>query len=326
MPQKFEIAPRTILFTILLLVGGWFLIYIHDILYLLFISFILMSALRPLVDRIEKLRIPRAGAILLVYVVLISLIVLGGTVIFPPMINETVRLINNFPQYLSPLSPYIKINVETLIQQIAPLGQNVLMVTIGIFSNLISIVTILVFSFYFLHARTHLPGFIELFLGPQISRQAVNIVSRVEERMGAWVRGQIILCLIIGQASFIGLTLLGINYALPLALLAGILEAVPIVGPNISAIPAILVALTVSKGLALAVAGLYFLIQQLENNVVVPNVMKRTVGLPPLAILLALMIGGRLGGVLGIIIAVPTLLAAQTIALELLRKDTKPTK
>ena len=104
---------------------------------------------------------------------------------------------------------------------------------------------------------------------------------------------------------------------MPLALVAGVLEMVPIIGPIISAIPAVLVALTISPGLALTVAALYFIIQQLENNLIVPSVMQKAVGIPPLVTLLALMVGGRLGGTVGIILAVPILLAVETVLREL---------
>ena len=153
-------------------------------------------------------------------------------------------------------------------------------------------------------------------MGDDLGDRLVIVVKDIEERLGAWVRGQLLLALIIGLASYLGLFILGISYVLPLALIAGILEMVPIIGPIISAIPAIIVALTVSPGLALAVAALYIIIQQLENNLIVPTVMHKVLGMPPLAILLALMVGGRLGGVVGIILAVPVLLVIQTVVGE----------
>ena len=102
-----------------------------------------------------------------------------------------------------------------------------------------------------------------------------------------------------------------------------ILEIIPIIGPIISAVPSVLVALTVSPGLALAVIALYIIVQQLENNLIVPAVMRQAVGLPPLASLLALMIGGRLAGTIGIVLAVPMLLVIQTLIQEFLLKGEK---
>lgn len=320
MTQKIEISPKTILFIVALILAGWLVLVIRDIIFLLFISFIIMSAVRPLVEYLEKFKLPRPVAILCVYVLLIGLVIIYGSFIFPPLVTESIKLLQHLPQYLSRLSPYIKYNPETLFQQIAPIGQNVAKVTLGVFTNILSLVTILVFTFYFLLERNNLSLFLEFFVGNIWSNRIVNIINKSESRMGAWVRGQFILMIIIGQASFIGLTLLGVNYALPLALIAGALEAFPIIGPNLSAIPAILVALMVSPGLALAVVALYFIIQQLENNLIVPTVMRKTVGIPPLVSLIVLMIGGKLGGVVGVILSIPTLLVIQTTAKELLQR------
>lgn len=316
MTQRIEISPKTILLIAAILVGAWLFLLIRDILFLLFIAFIIMSALRPVVDRLESWRVPRALGILIMYVLLIGAIVLYGSFVLPPLVTETVKLVNNLPQFLTNLAPYISINPETIVSQIAPFGQNVARFTIGIFSNFISIVTILVFSFYFLLERKNLTSHLTIFIGDAWANRIMKIVLKAEDRMGAWVRGELLLMLIVGQATYLGLVLLGVHYALPLALVAGLLEAFPVIGPNIAAIPAILVALTMSPGTLVAVIALYILVQQLENNLIVPSVMRHTVGLPPVASLLALMIGGRLAGVTGVILSVPLLLVVQTVVQE----------
>jgi predicted PurR-regulated permease PerM len=122
---------------------------------------------------------------------------------------------------------------------------------------------------------------------------------------------------IIGLTTYIGLTILGIEYALPLAVIAGLLELVPTIGPIISSVPAILIALVQSPVLAIAVAALYLLIQQAENNIIVPKVMERAVGVLPLVTILALLIGGTLFGVVGAVIAVPTVAMIQVVVEEL---------
>lgn len=112
---------------------------------------------------------------------------------------------------------------------------------------------------------------------------------------------------------YIGLFFLGIEFAIPLAVLAGLLEMVPTVGPILSAVPAILVAFSHSPVLALSVLALYIIVQQVENNILVPLIMKRSVGLSPVLTILALMIGGRFAGIAGAILAVPILLTIQEI-------------
>jgi len=136
--------------------------------------------------------------------------------------------------------------------------------------------------------------------------------------LGAWVRGQLTLALIIGLATFIGLSFLRLPYVLPLSIIAGILEIVPMIGPIISAIPAIIIAFTISPVLALATTAFYFLVQQAEAHLVVPFVMKRAVGLPPLVTIVALMVGAKLAGITGGLLAVPIVVVIQTVVAQYL--------
>ena len=317
MPSKLEISPKTLLWLALILGLGWLVIRIRDILTLLFVAFIFMSALRPSVEKLEGLKLPRFVAILGVYLVVISILVMFGTLIFPPLVAQSVKLMANLPYYLRQTAPFINIDIDTIISEFAPLSQNLARVTFSVVSDIVTIFTLAVFVFYFLLEIKKLEQYLEIFVGKESARKIGGIIGLIEIRLGACVRGELTLGLIIGITSYLGLTLLGVSYALPLALVAGVLEMVPIIGPIISAIPAVLVALTISPGLALTVAALYFIIQQLENNLIVPSVMQKAVGIPPLVTLLALMVGGRLGGTVGIILAVPILLAVETVLREL---------
>ena len=321
MPSRIEISPKTILFIAAFVFTIWFVIVIRDVLFLLFISFIIMSALRPLVDRLASFHIPRMLAAFIVYLLLTGLIIVFGYFVFPPLVSETLRLLTNFPQYIERITPYVQIDGGTLVNQLAPIGQNVAKLTVSVFSNILSIITVTVFSFYFTLERNHLTDFLETFLGKAWGKRVVTIINKTEERMGAWVRGQLFLMVIIGMVTYIGLSLLNISYALPLAMIAGMLEIVPFIGPNIAGFLGVLVAFVISPGLALAVAAMYFIVQQLENNLIVPSVMRRTVGLPPIVSLLALMIGGRLAGALGVVLAVPMFLLLQTVITELMSQS-----
>ena len=144
----------------------------------------------------------------------------------------------------------------------------------------------------------------------------IGIFIGVEDRLGAWVRGQATLGLTIGIMTAIGLSLLGLPYVLPLSIFAGLLEAVPNIGPIVSAIPAILIALTISPLMGLVTALLYFIIQQAENHLIVPFVMRKVVGLPPLVTMIALLIGGKLAGIPGALLGVPIVVTMQTIISE----------
>ena len=325
MDTRVEVTPRTILMLLGILASAWFLIYIHEIIFLLFIAFIISSAVAPMVHMLIRSNIPRSISILLTYITIIACLVVISTFIVPPLVTQSLRLINNLPEYFAVISPYIKVDFNTIVGQVGPLGQNVVRLVAGIFTNIVGIFTVFVFSFYFTLERNKLGPVIETLFGSSRQKKIIQIVDKIEEQMGAWVRGQLLLMVIIGLTAYLGLTILGVNYALPLAIIAGVLEAVPIIGPNVSAIPAILVALNSSPTwlLAAAVAGFYFVIQQLENNLIVPTVMKKTVGIPPLISLLSLLIGGRIAGVLGAILAIPTFLVLKTIFEELRRKEEK---
>jgi predicted PurR-regulated permease PerM len=142
------------------------------------------------------------------------------------------------------------------------------------------------------------------------------IAERAQKRMSSWFWGEVVLMFVVGILTYIGLTIFGIKYAFALAVLAGLLEVIPTMGPIISAVPAILIGLSQSPVLGISMVALYFVVQQLENNLVVPYIMKKVTGLHPITILIALVIGGKLAGVLGVILAVPTTLLLETVIVE----------
>lgn len=313
MVNKIEISYKTILFVFLLLIGFWLIYQIKDILLVLFIAFILMSALSSPVDRLERLKIPRALAILLIYIVIFLILGLVGTLVFPPLISQSGRLLARLPEFINSIFPNARIDIQTIIQQVVPVGGGVVKLSVGIFTNFITIITLLVFTFYFLLERKKLENDLVKFMGEEAGRKVFSIIAEIETKLGAWVRGELTLMTIIGFFTFVGLTVLKIDYALPLAIFAGFLEIIPIVGPIISAVPAVLVGLSVSPLLALIVAALYTLIQQFENNLFVPTVMRRAVGISPLVTILSLMIGGRLGGALGALLSIPLVIVLRIL-------------
>lgn len=252
-------------------------------------------------------------AILLIYIFLFGFVGVSFGSAIPSLIAESNRLINVLPTFVSRFLPYINLDIQSFTQQIAPLGENIFRVTVNIFSNIVSLFTVLVFAFYFLIERRNAEAILTDTMGREAAKWVLDVLREVEARLGAWVRGQLLLMTIVGVLVYIGLTILRVEYALPLAILAGLLEILPIIGPNLAAIPGILVALTVSPLLALSVAALYFLVQQVENNIIVPQVMKHSVGFSPLVTIVALMIGGRLAGVAGAALAVPAVLTFQVL-------------
>jgi predicted PurR-regulated permease PerM len=320
MLSKIEISHRTIIFTAVFIAAIWFVLQIREILFLLFIAFIIMSSLRPTVDWLEKRRIPSVISILFIYIVVFGVfgISLVGTI--PSLVVQFVRLTQALPSFISRVMPYWNIDINAFSQQITPLSQNLVKITVSIFSNIITIVTVLVFTFYLLLERKRMEELLASFMDQELARRVSQVLKNIEQRMGSWVQGEFILMLIIGLLAYIGLVLLRVDFALPLAILAGLLEIIPTVGPIISAIPAVIIGLAGSPVLALSVVFLFFIIHQAENTLVVPFVMRRSVGLPPLLTILALMIGGKLAGVAGAVLAVPVVLVIQEILQEVLSK------
>ena len=319
MPKKIEISHRTIIFTVVFLLSLWFLVQIAEILFWLFVSFILMAAFKPTVDYLEGKKFPRVLAILLIYTIFLFILSFVVSTIVPPLISQTITLIERLPGYLRSVLPFMTIDPAVVSQQIAPLGQNLVKLSLGIFSNVIALFTIIVITFYLLLERKNLNAYLAFLLGERSGENVVAVIHKVEERLGAWVRGQLTLIFAIGILTYIGLVILGIPYALPLAILAAMLEIVPNIGPVLSAIPAVIVAFAVSSLHPLFTIIMYIIIQQLENQVIVPIVMRRMVGLPPLVTIVAILIGVKLAGVRGAIMAVPVVVTFEAIFTEYFR-------
>ncbi|MEK7065437.1 MAG: AI-2E family transporter [Patescibacteria group bacterium] len=323
MTNKIEISHKTIIFTIAFLIALWALVQIRDILFLVFIAFILMAALRPLVEWLARLRIPRIVSVLVIYAVVFGVfgVSLAGTI--PTLITQSSSFIQNLPMFIERVLPYWNIDARAITQQIAPISENIVRLTVGLFSNIFTTLTVLVFTFYFLLERRHAQSLLEEMMGEVAAGRVMSVVSEIETRLGSWIRGQIILMVIVGVLVYIGLVLLKVEFALPLAIIAGLLEIVPLIGPIASAIPAVFVALATSPFLALSTVALYFIVQQLENNLIVPLVMKRSTGLSPVITIFALMVGARFAGIVGVILAVPTVLVLQAVIGAFLTKPSK---
>lgn len=321
MNHKIDISHKTIFFLTAFLALLWALFLIKEVIILIFIAVIFMSALAPIVSRLERFKIPKSLAIALIYVLIILCVALLVSFVVTPFAEETTNLITNSPQYLMTLIPESGFIDRSVIQQeFGNFSKNALEVSLTIFSNFLAFISVAVLTFYLLLERENLDKLIAQFFLRKEER-IKKTTRRIEEKLGAWVRGQIALTLIIGTASYIGLSLLGIPYALPLAIFAGILEIVPVIGPIISAIPAVMIAFLVSPVAAGLVAVMYFVIQQLENHLIVPQVMKKAVGLNPLIVIIAVAIGGKLLGIPGALLAVPITVVAQIITEDIITTD-----
>lgn len=321
-----EISSITILKVFGVAVLLWFLWYIRDILILLFVVGILVATLSPSVEKLYTKKIPRLLSVILIYLVLIILFSLLVYLIVPPIIVEINKLIQNSPAFIERISPiyyqskgYLPVfqqSLENIAGTLNRLTTNVWSAALTIFGGLVSFVTILVLTFYMLLEKESIDHIVISFLPIDRKDRILKIIQKVGKKMGSWLRGQLLLCLVIGVIDFIILSILGVPYALILAVLAGILEIIPTLGPVLGAIPAILVALTISPLTALIVTIGYLGVQQLENHILVPKVMGKAVGLSPVIVIIALIIGAKLLGIAGAILAVPAAAVIQVLVSE----------
>ena len=314
-PQKIEITYKTIVFTVGFLLSLWLLWYIRDVIILMFISLIFMEVLNPTVNALQRIKIPRFIAIIFIYAIVISFVGFTLAWIIPVLVDETGGLISILPTSLQNISfmGFSAVDLSSQFKILESLPANVAWTIASFFSNLFSGFLILVLTFYLLLERRHLDDYAsKLFDGP--GQSIVKIIfTQLEKRLGSWVNGEIMLMTSIGLLSFLGYIGLGLNYALPLALVAGLLEVVPTAGPIISTLLAGLVGLTMSPLTAVFALIWGIIVQQLENNFIVPKIMSATVGIHPIVTILTIATGAKLGGIGGALLAVPIYLTIETI-------------
>ena len=323
MTKKIEISYKTIIFTALFILALWFLYFIRDIIFLFFLSLLLMAVLNPSVSWLTSRRIPRVLSVIIVYLALLSGfgVAIGGVI--PPLVEQSANFATSLPLYLENLglTRYLRDEVvRELVSQLGGIPGQLLKVSFAVFSNILSILMIMVISFYLLLARGRTDSLIEELFGSERKEKVEGIFSEIESKLGSWARGEFFLMTIVGVMTFIGLFLLKVPYALPLALLSGILELVPNIGPTLSAVPAMIIGFGINPYLGLAVLGLYFLVQQIENYIIVPKVMEKSAGVNPVVTIFALAIGFRLAGVIGAIVSIPVFLVIKTIVGSVYKK------
>ena len=313
------ISTRTVFTAMLLLGVFWGLYQVKEIILLFFVALIISIALLPFIEKLEKRGFSRSMATLLVYfsVIIIFLAVLGTGI--SPMVEQTTLFFSQLPRLIesvlaSPLvSPISRQVVEESTRQLALVSVNIVKITLGIFDSFLAVVTVFVFSFYFSLGYERMCRRFTSFFPEEVKRKINESLSEIEKVIGGWVRGEFVLMLVIAVASYIGLSVLRVGYVLPLSLIAGFLEIVPIIGPLLSAIPAAVVGFSSSPALGFGVLALYIIIQQLENNLIVPRVMERAVGLNPLLTMSVIFIGAKLFGIIGALLAVPVVLILRVI-------------
>lgn len=304
------VSTRTIFTALLVLLSFWLLVQIKTVVIALFVALILALGLASLVDSLCRKGFSRSLAVLVVFLVAVASLVVVGVVSLPPMVEQTQRFWKKLPQLAEAFFGQTygeKLNAA-FFGQLTTTSGSVVKVTLDVFANALMILTVLVFTFYFLLDLENMKMRLITLFPKEYQAKLKETVLEVEVKLGRWLRGQVALMLIVGLMTFVGLNLLRLDYALPLALIAGLLEIVPMLGPVLGAVPALLVGFTTSFVSGLGVLALYILVQQLENNVIVPRVMHSAIGFNPVVTMIVLLIGGKLLGIVGALLAVPATL------------------
>jgi predicted PurR-regulated permease PerM len=316
MPRKIEISHRTIVFTVGFLALLWFLYFIRDILSLFFAALLLMAILNPTVKVMTKRKIPRPLAVFAVYFLIIGIFALAVGGIVPALVEQTTNFAVGLPNYLTNIGVSSFVSQEIareLVSQLGNLPSQVVKLGASLISNIINIISVLIFAFYLLLAREKLGEQMANNFPGDRSKKLAGILDNLEKKLGGWVRGELSLMVLVGVLMFIGLSLLKIPFALPLAILAGVLELIPSLGPIVAAIPVAIIGFGISPVIGAASLALSFLVQQLENYLFVPKVMEKSVGVSPVITLLALAIGFKLAGIAGALFSVPVFIVIQVV-------------
>jgi predicted PurR-regulated permease PerM len=291
---------------------------IRDILLIFLISIIISSAIDPIADFFQKRHIPRSISVLLVYLLFLGLVVLIGFLIVPPLTAQfnAIKEANVYQTFVDKVGVYreslthssIGRSIDNSIKDFTNnFGGTLFATTKGVLTGLISAITILVISFYLTVEENGMKNFVKQLAPFKHQAYVTKLITKIQHKMGAWVLGQIILSAVIFGLVFIGLTILKVQYALVIALLSGLFEIIPIIGPFISGAFAIFFAFLQSPTLAVAVFIMWIITQQLESHIVVPVVMSRSVGINPVLVILGILIGGSLAGIVGALIAIPVI-------------------
>ena len=332
--QFLDISVGTVLKIAAVIIALPLLYLTRDILVILFLAVIIASGVSLLAGALERYRVPRLIGVLATYLVGVVFFSLVLYTIIPPIVDEIKQLAVVLPDYYeiaarqifkttSGISPDYAKNAQSILlnfgEKIKEFSSGVFNIASALFGSAVSFVAIIVISFYLSIQKKGVEDFLRLIIPQDQEEYVINVWMRVEKKLGKWLQGQIIIALIMGVTVFVGLTLIGVPYALLLGVVAGVLEIVPIAGPILSALVGVSMAVLISPFLALLTLIFYIIVQQVENHILVPILMKKATGLNPVVVIVALLAGAKLGGVLGMLISVPL----ATIAGELLEDFSK---
>jgi predicted PurR-regulated permease PerM len=316
-----SISTGTIVKVLLILLGLVLLWQLRDILAMFFAAVLIASLIEPFAAWLAARRIPRGLAVLAIYLLLLAVI---GTVfvpLIPIVIDQVLELLRNFstkyPSFIDSFVTLKKYSVQYGFEQslrstidsvqnglTASFG-SVFATVKGLAGSVLAIVVVFVLTFYLVVEENATKKFLRQIIPAEYQPFAFQLFGKIQKKIGAWMRGQLIMGLIVGLAVYLGLALIGVQYALLVAILAALFEIVPYIGPWLSFVPAVVLGFSASPLQGVLVVILFFFIQQSEHHILVPKIMQKITGLNPVISIIALLIGVKFGGLVGALLAIP---------------------
>ena len=334
--RQFNISITTgaVLKTVLILVGAWMLYLLRDLALVVLTAVVISSAIEPGIKGLMRHRVPRILSVILIYLLLFALFFAVFFFFLPSVLEDLAAFIQSLPSYLNTFSgtgafdtyaQLLGLPAPSTIPATVIIGSARDVLNLGVFSNVFSaigavfggvfsFILIVVFSFYFAVIETGVDDFLRIVTPRRHQAYVQGLWRRSQHKIGLWMQGQLILAFLMGVLIFLGLSIFGVPHALVLAVIVSIFEIIPVFGPVLASIPAIIIGF-VSGGtsLGIKVIFVYIIAQQFENHLIYPQVVTRVVGVPPLLVILALIVGGELAGFLGIILSVPAAATLQEL-------------
>lgn len=331
------ISARTILTAILFVILFALLWYLRDVVLILLTAIVIASAMEPGIRAFTRWGLPRILSVIVMYLLVLAAFFAILVFFVPPILDDAANFLTRLPDTLNSLdistrgqvNSFLPISdvaallssadiIRTLSQTFGGSTGGILTALSGFFGGIVSFILVVVFSFYFCVQDTGVEDFLRVVTPVEYHGYITNLWKRSQDKIGKWMQGQLILAVLVGVLLFLGLVILQVPYALLLAVIAAVFELIPVFGQVLAAIPAVAVAFSVGGvKLALIVAALFLIVQQFESHLIYPLVVKKIVGVPPLLVILALLVGGKLAGFVGVLLAVPIAAAVRELVADI---------
>jgi predicted PurR-regulated permease PerM len=290
---------------------------------LLILAIAIASAVAPLVSSLGN-RIPRALAAILVYLVGLALLVGAFSIIIPPLVGQAREIGERAPDLIEQAQSIFDwdrlsfLPLDAILPQLGALSSTIISLPIGLASSLLEILLVVFISLYLVIEAPNLERFVLSLVPAEREERLRSLLHEMTTAMGGYIRGVLMSAVLVGFFTYLGLLIIGVDFPLVLGLLAGLFEVIPYLGPILAAIPIVIIALLESTTQAIIVVIFIVILQQVESYVIVPNVMRSQTKVSPLLVILAIIAGSTLGGLLGVLIAIPVVGALRVFVREVI--------